>query len=125
MKHAVFTLLAVLSLAACDDGGGDKQEVNKKAIAEAKKVWETKCITCHGPKGLGDGEAGKELDPKPRNFTMATWQNSTDDARIRKVIVEGGASVGLSDKMTANPELADKPEVVTELLKKIRSFKKT
>lgn len=124
MKHALVPLLAVLSLAACDGGGDDKGKVNEKAVAEAKQLWESKCVTCHGPKGLGDGEAGKELDPKPRDFTNATWQNSTDDNRIRKVIVEGGAAVGLSDKMTANPEVKDKPEVVDELLKKVRSFKK-
>ncbi|MBL8944787.1 MAG: hypothetical protein JNK45_16620, partial [Myxococcales bacterium] len=75
----------------------------------------------HGKDGKGDGEAGKVLQPPPRNFQNSSWQ--ADDARIRKVIVEGGAAVGLSANMAPNPELKDKPEVVEELLKKVKSFK--
>jgi hypothetical protein len=37
--------------------------------------------------------------------------------------VEGGKGVGLSENMAPNPELADKPEVVAELVKIVRSFK--
>jgi hypothetical protein len=62
------------------------------------------------------------LKAKPRTFNNAKWQSDTDDARIRKVIVEGGAGVGLSAEMAPNPDLAEKPAVVDELLRIVRSF---
>jgi mono/diheme cytochrome c family protein len=120
MKKALFSLFSVLPfLGACDDAKAPAG--NPEAVAEAQKVWDTKCSTCHGKDGKGDGEAGKVLQPPPRNFQNSSWQ--ADDARVRKVIVEGGAAVGLSANMAPNPELKDKPEVVEELLKKVKSFK--
>ena len=92
--------------------------------AEADKVWTTRCVTCHGNSGVGDGPGAAALDPKPRSFSDAEWQTATDDERIKKVIVEGGASVGLSATMAPNPDLKDKADVVAELVKKVRSFKK-
>ena len=46
----------------------------------------------------------------------------TDD-QIKKTILEGGAAVGKSAAMSANPELSDKPEELTALLKIVRDFK--
>ena len=43
---------------------------------------------------------------------------------IAKVIVEGGAAIGKSPMMTANPDLKDKPEVVKALVAKIRTYNK-
>jgi mono/diheme cytochrome c family protein len=119
MKTFVFLAAVSALLAAC---GGDGA-ANPAAVAEAKKLWTEKCVTCHGDRGMGDGPDGALLDPKPRVFKDPKWQMQTKDERIAKVIVEGGASVGLSANMTPNPELADKPEVVAELVKKVRSFR--
>jgi mono/diheme cytochrome c family protein len=117
IKRVASIGIACLVSGAC--GGG---EPASPAAAEAKKVWKDKCVTCHGETGLGNGPGAMALDPKPRSFRDPTWQAQTDDARIRKVIVEGGAAVGLSPGMAPNPELTDKPEVVTELLALVRSF---
>jgi len=35
---------------------------------KAKKIFEAKCISCHGAEGRGDGPDGVDLDPKPSNF---------------------------------------------------------
>ena len=90
---------------------------------EAQKVGNDKCVTCHGNRGMGDGPGAAALNPKPRTFKDPKWQQQTKDDRIAKVIVEGGGSVGLSEGMAPNPELKDKPEVVAELVKIVRSFK--
>lgn len=34
-----------------------------------KKVYEERCLECHGPKAMGDGEYGKVLVPTPANLT--------------------------------------------------------
>src|SRR6478735_9840062 len=90
--------------------------------ADARKLFTTKCVVCHGDHGAGDGPGAAALNPKPRAFADATWQASVTDEHIKKTIVEGGASVGNSPAMAANPDLADKPDVVTELVKIVRAF---
>ncbi|HET6344418.1 MAG TPA: cytochrome c, partial [Myxococcota bacterium] len=62
--------------------------------------------------------------PKPRNYSDAAWQASITDEQLKKTIVEGGAAVGKSMMMPPNPDLRDKPQVVDELVKIIRGFKK-
>jgi mono/diheme cytochrome c family protein len=90
--------------------------------SEARHLFDTRCVVCHGSAGKGDGPGGAVLNPPPRAFGDATWQKSVDDAHIAKTIVEGGLAVKLSAGMAPNPDLADKPEVVAELVKIVRKF---
>ncbi|MEM9461614.1 MAG: c-type cytochrome [Myxococcota bacterium] len=124
MTRVLYPLLGIaLFCGACDDGDS-KPKTDPKVVAAARQVWETKCSTCHGPEGRGDGQAGLALDPKPRNFHDKAFQEKVTDDHLKKVIVEGGAAVGLSANMAPNPELAKKPKVVAELVRKVRSFGK-
>ncbi|MCB9647162.1 MAG: c-type cytochrome [Deltaproteobacteria bacterium] len=93
-------------------------------MAEAKTIFETRCSTCHGLTGAGDGPAAAALNPKPRSYSDPEWQAKVTDDHIAQVIVKGGDSVGLSPLMTANPDLESKPEVVKGLVSIIRSYKK-
>lgn len=113
MLAAVFSLIATFASA---------QEIPAAAKAEADTVWQQRCTTCHGMGGKGDGAAAAALTPKPRDFTLASWQSSVTDEHIRKTIVEGGQAVGLSMLMVANPDLAAKPDVVTALVAHVRSL---
>jgi len=88
----------------------------------AESVFSTRCATCHGSSGHGDGPAAVALNPKPRNYSDAEWQKSVTDEQIKKTIVEGGAAVGKSPLMTPNPDLAGKTEVLDGLVKIIRGF---
>jgi cytochrome c553 len=92
------------------------------AAEEARNTFNTLCSTCHGQSGKGDGIAAASLDPKPRNYTDRAWQASITDEQIKNTIVKGGAAVGKSALMPANPQLENKPEVVNELVKIVRSF---
>jgi mono/diheme cytochrome c family protein len=91
--------------------------------ADARKLFSSRCVVCHGDHGAGDGPGAAALTPKPRAFGDAAWQASVTDDQIKKTIVEGGAAVGKSPAMAANPDLADKPEVQTALVKIVREFK--
>ena len=71
----------------------------------APLVYARRCSSCHGGAGRGDGAAGLRLDTRPRDFGDAAWQAATSDERIRRVIREGGAAVGLSRAMAAHPDL--------------------
>jgi mono/diheme cytochrome c family protein len=89
---------------------------------DPKEVFKTRCVMCHGESGKGDGAAAAALNPKPRNYGDAEWQKSVTDDQIKKAITGGGASVGKSALMPAQPDLANKPEVLDGLVKIIRGF---
>ncbi len=98
------------------------EEVPQAAQQEADMVWQTRCVTCHGAAGKGDGAAAAALTPKPRDLSQASWQSSVTDEHIEKIIAEGGQGVGLSMLMPANPDLVSKPDVIKALRLHVRSL---
>jgi len=93
-------------------------------VDEARTTFKTVCATCHGESGLGNGPAAATLTPKPRNYTDKTWQASVTDDQIKQTILMGGAAVGKSPVMPAQPQLKEKPEVVAAMIQIIRGFGK-
>ncbi len=87
-----------------------------------KAKFQQLCAVCHGPAGAGDGPAAAGLNPKPRPFGDAEWQESVDDDYLRKIITEGGPAVGKSPMMTAQRGLKD--EDLENLVAYIRSLAK-
>lgn len=92
------------------------------AEAEARQIFATRCTTCHGPAGGGDGPGSAALNPPPRDFRDPEWQASVTDAHIEQIIQYGGAAVGRSPAMPGNPDLTAKPQVVAELRAYVRSL---
>lgn len=92
--------------------------------AEAQRIFKTRCTVCHGEQGAGDGPGAAAIVPKPRAFADAIWQTSVTDEHLAKIIVEGGPAVGKSPGMPANPDLKGKDDVVSALVRLIRSFRK-
>ena len=90
--------------------------------AKAAALFEGLCASCHGLDGRAETETAKALNPHPRAYVDGAWQKSVTDEQLAKVIVEGGAAVGKSPMMPANPDLASQPEVVQALVKRVRSF---
>ena len=88
----------------------------------AQDIYTSRCVPCHGATGTGDGPAAAALNPKPRNYTDATWQASVTDDQLKKTILYGGAAVGKSAAMPSQPDLESKPEVLDGLIKIIRGF---
>jgi hypothetical protein len=88
----------------------------------ARHYYATKCVTCHGATGHGDGPAAGALNPKPQDFARRGWQRSVTNAYLAKVIVEGGAAVGKSPTMPPHPDLRTQPKLVRGLVALIRSF---
>jgi mono/diheme cytochrome c family protein len=89
---------------------------------EARTLFRTRCAVCHGDVGKGDGPGAAALNPKPRAFADAAWQQATTDDALRTIIVQGGPAVGKNAAMPPNPDLVSKPAVVVELTKIVRGF---
>ena len=97
---------------------------DQNAAQQARNTYDTICTMCHGPDGRGAGKAASMLKVKPRDYTDATWQASVTDADLEKTILLGGAGVGKSPEMPAQPQLEKQPEVLHALVAIIRGFKK-
>jgi len=121
---AALSALAMALLLACGGPQSAPGHASPSAAdrAEADSLFATRCASCHGPNGEGNGPAAAGLDPKPRNYHDLTWQTATTDAEIEKAILDGGEAVGKSPAMAPNPDLQSKPGVVAALREKIRSF---
>jgi mono/diheme cytochrome c family protein len=92
--------------------------------AAALEIFQNRCTPCHGAKGAGDGPASAGLNPKPANFTSPEWQAKVTDEHIEQTLTYGGAAVGKSPAMPANPDLDQRQGVVKALRAHIRSLKK-
>ena len=62
-------------------------------LAVGRKLYEADCAGCHGETGLGDGKAGKALNPPPANLAAASRMPMTSDAYLYWTIAEGGVAL--------------------------------
>lgn len=65
--------------------------VSDEVLLEGERIYQTKgtCFTCHGTAGRGDGPAGLELNPRPRNFTNPRFHELRTDGEMFWVIRNG------------------------------------
>jgi len=105
-------------------GAAASAEITPEVRQQAQQIFSTRCAVCHGAEGRGDGPGGAGLDPKPRNYHDTAWQDSVTDKEIEQAIVYGGAAVGRSPAMVANPDLGSKPAIVAALREIVRNFGK-
>lgn len=134
------SLSLVLLLAACGGGGATAQPTAAGAAKapsaptaagggasvgeqKAKDLFQSLCSTCHGSSGHGDGPGAAAINPKPRSFADVAWQDSVTDEHIQKVIVFGGAAVGKSPFMPAQPDLKGQKDVLDALTRIVRGFR--
>lgn len=91
-------------------------------VAAGEKIFQTRCATCHGKTGRGDGVGWSDPNKHPRNFHDAEWQKKTTDERITRVVTRGGAANGLDARMPAHADLRSNKEAMEGLIAYIRSM---
>jgi mono/diheme cytochrome c family protein len=73
------------------------------SIASGKKLFDSQCVSCHGPGGNGDGKMASQLTPPPANLADAEWKHGSSDGEIYTVVKDGSkgtAMKGFASKMT-------------------------
>jgi len=71
------------------------------AIAAGQEIFETNCVTCHGPEGAGDGDAAAGLDPKPANLGDRDMMSTLTDGYLFWRVSKGGAMEPFNSAMVA------------------------
>jgi len=139
---SVGAMACCLSMAGCSKPTAEPAAAPAQAAADGKsavaatvpasapvmtpaEVFTTRCVPCHGATGKGDGPGSAALNPKPRDYTDPAWQDSVTDEQIKKTILYGGAAVGKSPIMPAQPDLESKPELLDGVIKVVRGFRKS
>lgn len=70
--------------------------VSSASLRVGKKIYEHRCMLCHGEEGEGDGRMAKVIKtPPPANLVVS----QLDGDYLQKIIMEGGESVLRSPQM--------------------------
>lgn len=60
-----------------------KGQSSEASLPLGKAIFDSRCVTCHGKTGKGDGKAAPQLNPKPRDFTAGKYKfRSTESGSI-------------------------------------------
>ncbi len=62
-------------------------------VQAGRKLYEQNCAACHGPTGLGNGPAGKSLNPPPANLVGVGRMPMVTDGYLYWTIAEGGTQL--------------------------------
>ncbi len=107
------------------EAGGEQpatEAAQAPTYASVAAKYDMSCARCHGADGRGEpGLAAGGTMPARPDFTSPEWQQQASDARIRKVVLEGGAAAGLSPQMPGwKGYLSD--EELPFLIERLRAF---
>jgi high-affinity iron transporter len=115
IKTAIIISTAILSLSSTAFAAD---------LVNGKTLFQQSCSSCHGAEGAGDGPVAAALpaEQKPASFQKAAFKKVTDDASFKELLKKGGAGMGLSAIMPAQPALTDAQ--LDDVIAYVRSLKK-
>jgi mono/diheme cytochrome c family protein len=87
-------------------GSGNPYPQARMIIDDGGRLYKLHCASCHGSKGSGDGEAGRDLTPPPAFLAYLIKRPETVDEYLLWTISEGGAQFG-SEMPTFKETLTD------------------
>jgi mono/diheme cytochrome c family protein len=75
LKNTLIAIVVLLTSGAAVSFAQESHIGNLQGNAPAgKALYRRYCVGCHGPQGDGAGENAAWVDPKPRDFTVATFK---------------------------------------------------
>src|SRR5262245_53757049 len=93
-RLAILLISTLLSCSPTVMGFGKNEvEATPENLAKGQAIYKKNCQMCHGEKGVGDGPAGKRLNPKPFNLTDKEQMASKTDEHLFKGVTKGQGSM--------------------------------
>jgi len=102
LRHAEFLNFGVPK---AYEGAQSTVESDRKVIAAGRALYLANCAACHGPDGMGDGDAGQALSPSPAVLAFMITRPIAVDPYLLWSISDGGAQFhsampAFKDKLT-------------------------
>ncbi|MGH7906186.1 MAG: c-type cytochrome [Candidatus Binataceae bacterium] len=72
-----------------------------KGADDAQTLYMTRCASCHGVSGHGDGPRARSLEHKPHDFNDCDWMSMMSNPTLFLAIENGGLSIGPASGMPA------------------------
>lgn len=66
-----------------------------ESIARGAELFAQNCVSCHGPNGDGNGPAGQNLSPRPRNLVQGNWKFGGDRLGLMNVVTNGSPGTAM------------------------------
>ncbi len=80
---------------------------SKELSREAKGIYALRCASCHGLEGVGNGPAGMQLNPPPRNFTVESgWKSGYKVSQIFETLSDGLGGMPSFDDLSPRERFA-------------------
>lgn len=83
-------------------GARNPLPLDAKILGEGRALYQKNCASCHGAKGMGDGEAANSLNPSPALLAYMIQMPMAVDEYMLWTISDGGVAFG-----TAMPAFKD------------------
>jgi len=96
-------------LPAAYDGARNPLKADAETIGEGRTLYQTHCASCHGKTGMGDGDAGKALNPSPALLAYMIQMPVSVDEYMLWTVSEGGKEFGT--EMPAFKDTLEKDEI--------------
>jgi mono/diheme cytochrome c family protein len=94
-------------------------EATEASLANGKKIFTQRCVSCHGAKGLGDGNPAVPNDEgrlvKTKNLTLGIYGGGDTHRDLYARI-----KLGFGKSMSENPDLS--PQEITDLVNYTKSL---
>jgi peroxiredoxin/mono/diheme cytochrome c family protein len=72
-------------------------------LGPGQRVYQARCVRCHGQEGHGDGPEMAKSQVRPRDLASASWHSGADRDAVRRVILEGTADKSMPGSAGAIP----------------------
>jgi len=78
-------------------GPPPKEIANDPLLVQGRTIFQTRCVSCHGETGRGDGPiSGNLLGPKVGNLTAEQWKHGDQPEQVQEVIAKGVEGTAMS-----------------------------
>jgi peroxiredoxin len=73
-------------------------------LVRGRRIYQARCVSCHGPQGHGDGPAMVNSQSRPRDLASASWRSGAVRGEVRRVIADGTLDKSMPGSAGAIPD---------------------